>query len=114
MQVSIEKLAKPAANAIFDDLKFKTIIEDHLTWLNEHPSTTVIPVNAHLIDVYDFDWVGLLLALRIPVDLHHITIRMNNGMSLTDVPQELRSLRVPSYDVIQNFIMLLNSTKRIK
>lgn len=114
MQATIESLAKAPASDIFDDLSFKTIIEDHLTWLINHPATTSAPVAAHLIEVYDFDWIGLLMALRVSPELHHITIRMNGGMSLTDIPQDLRSMRIPSYEVIQNFIMLINSTKRIK
>jgi hypothetical protein len=63
--------------------------------------------------VYDFDWVGLLLALNILPDLHWIIIRMNGGNSLTDVPPELRAIRIPEGNVIQNLVMLNSSTKRI-
>ena len=74
----------------------------------------VIAVTAHQIDVYDFDWIGLLMALNIPVDMHWLTIRMNGGMSLTDVPALMRTMLVPSYDLLQNFIMLNTSNVRIK
>lgn len=114
MQTSIEKLAKNPAGSIYDDPRFRSILEDHLTWLINHGSTTTVPVTAHQIEVYDFDWVGLLYALNIPSDMHWITIRMNGGKSLTDVPIDLRSLKVAEQSVIQNLVMLNASTKRIK
>lgn len=114
MKTSIETLARSTASDIFDDPVFKNIIEDHLTWLITHPTTISQPVTANLIEIYDFDWIGLLTNLNISPDLHHIVIRMNGGMSLTDIPVTLRTLLVPSYDLIQNFIMLIASTKRIK
>lgn len=114
MQTSIERLAKNPSSSIFDDPNFKNILEDHLTWLIEHGSTTTIPVTAHQVEVYDFDWIGLLFALNIHTDLHWVTIRMNGGKSLTDLPNSLRSLKVPDHGVIQNLVMLNSSTKRIK
>lgn len=114
MQASIEALAYDSANEIFDDVVFKNILEDHLSWFINHNSTTILPVTAHQVEVYDFDWIGLLRALNIPSDLHWLVIRMNDGMSLTDVPTTLRALRVPDYSVVQNLVMLNASTKRIR
>ncbi len=114
MKASIENLARPSALDGFDNPQFRAMLEDHLTWLINHEQTTVIPVTAHQIDVYDYDWIGLLQILNVPADLHWITIRMNGGMSLTDVPQDLRSLRVPDYNTVQKLIALNGSSKRIK
>lgn len=114
MQTSIESLAKNPAGDIFDDPNFKNLLEDHLTWLINHGGTNTVPVTAHSVEVYDFDWIGLLHALNIPSDLHWIVIRMNGGNSLTDLPVSLRSLKIPDYNVIQNLVMLTTSSKRIK
>jgi hypothetical protein len=64
--------------------------------------------------VYDFDWIGLLQDLKIHPDLHWLTIRMNGGTSLTDVPINLRSLRVADYSIVKNLVMLNASSKKIK
>jgi hypothetical protein len=98
----------------FNTPAFRNMIEDHLTWLINHPMTQSTPVTAHQVDVYDFDWIGLLNALRIIPDLHWITIRMNGGNSYTDVPQDLRKVLVPDITTIQNLTMLDNSKKKIK
>ncbi len=113
MQASIETLANDPANEIFDDVDFKNVLEDHLTWFINHPTTNIVPVTAHQVEVYDFDWIGLLRNLNIPSDLHWLVIRMNGGMSLTDIPLTLRALKVPDYDVVQNLVILNASTKRI-
>jgi hypothetical protein len=114
MQASIETSAASPASEIFDDVNFKNVLEDHLSWFINHPNTSVIPVTAHQIEVYDFDWIGLLQNLKIPSDLHWLVIRMNDGMSLTDVPSLLRALKVPDYNVVQNLVILHTSTKRIR
>lgn len=114
MKASIENLAKPAAQSIFDSPAFRAVIEDLLSWLITHPTTITLPVNAHQVDVYDFDWTGLLNDMQVPVDYHHITLRMNGGMSLTDIPQDLRTLLVPSASTIQNLVTFVSSSKKIK
>lgn len=113
MTTSIENLIEPTSPDDIDSPDFKNIIEDHLTWLINLPSNEVKTVTAHQIEVYDFDWIGLLLALGIDANRHYATIRMNGGNSLTDVPKDLRSLRVPQLNVIQNLKMLNSNTKKI-
>lgn len=114
MQTSIEQLAKSPASETFDDPAFRNLLEDHLTWLINHPATVTVPVTAHAVEIYDFDWIGLLNSIPVQADLQWIVIRMNGGQSLTDLPSELRSLRIPNYEVIQNLVMLNSSTKKIR
>jgi hypothetical protein len=113
MKTTLESLISTSPGEIFDTPEFRNVIEDHLTWLINHQGTGSKAVTAHQIEVYDFDWIGLLQALRIPADLHWIVIRMNGGTSLTDVPQELRSVLIPDQSVVQNLVLLNASTKRI-
>lgn len=114
MKTSIESLASTPAGDIFDNPDFRRVIEDHLSWLITHPNNISKAVTAHIADVYDFDWVGLLTELRIPQDLHFVVIRMNGGNSLTDVPSDLRALIVPDLAVIQNLVTLMSSSKKIQ
>lgn len=114
MKPSIENLAGRASADIFDTPEFRNIIEDHLTWLINHPNNVSQPVTAHQIDVYDFDWTGLLRSLDVPSDLHFVVIRMNGGISLTDVPNDLRSLRIPDLAIIQNLVTLVSSSKKVQ
>jgi hypothetical protein len=114
MKPSIETLASTAAADIFDTTEFRNIIEDHLTWLINHPNNTSHPITAHQVDVYDFDWIGLLNSADIPADLHFVVIRMNGGISLTDVPHDLRSLRVPDLAIVKNLVTLSSSSKKVQ
>lgn len=114
MKTSIESLSSTPSADVFDTPDFRRLIEDHLTWLINHPSNISKQVTAHLVDVYDFDWVGLLTELRISTDLHFVVIRMNGGISLSDVPKDLRAVIVPDLAVIQNLVTLMSSTKKIQ
>lgn len=114
MTNKIEQLMGNVAEPIFDSIEFKNVIEDNLTWLIDHPNTVVRQVSAHSIEVYTADWLGLLTAMSIPANLHYTVIRMNGGMSYTDLPYSLRSIRVPSLTVVQNFIMTITSKSKIK
>lgn len=114
MNPSIEKLAMGAGNSAYDEPEFRNIIEDHLTWLMNHGGTTSISVSPKQIDVYAFDWIGLLNNLNIPSDYHWVVIRMNEGMSFTDVPPLLRNLLVPDFQLVNNLYVLNKSTKRIR
>lgn len=111
MKTTIESLIVPTSDTYVDSPLFRNLIEDHLTWLINHANNSVKPVTAHQIEVYDFDWIGLLRELQISPDLHYATIRMNGGKSFTDIPSDLRSLKVPGANVIQNLIMLSRGSK---
>lgn len=113
MKASIENLIKSVSSDMNDTVEFKNLIEDHLTFLINHPGNSVINVTAHQIEVYDFDWIGLLMDLQIAPNLFYAIIRMNGGNNLTDVPKELRSLRIPNPSVIQNLETLSLGVKRI-
>ena len=114
MKNSIASLVKTFPGDAFNTEKFRNMIEDHLSWLINHPSTRMQNISAHQVDVFDFDWIGLLNDAKVQPDLHWTTIRMNGGTSFTDVPPDLRSILVPDYTVIQNLIMLDSSTKKAK
>lgn len=114
MKTKLETLANTPASDIFDSIAFKNIVEDHLTWLIQHPNTVSKNITANEIEVYAFDWIGLLTSLKIPSDMHHTVIRMNGGQSLTDLPNDLRMLLVPSPTLLQNFVMLTVSTGKVR
>lgn len=114
MKNSIESLIKTFPGDPFNTEEFRNMIEDHLSWLINHPTTRTLTVTAHQVDVYDFDWIGLLNNVKVQPDLHWITIRMNGGTSFTDVPSNLRAILMPDYTIIQNLIMLNSSTKKTK
>lgn len=111
---TLEKLTQPTASAIFDTVYFKNIIEDHLSWLIAHPSTNTLPVTAHQVNVYEFDWIGLLSNLNVQPNLFHTVIRMNGGMSYTDVPPLLRAIKVPDPTILQSLVTLISSTSKIQ
>ena len=111
MKTSIESLISTTSDPAIDSPLFRNLIEDHLSWLMQHPSNSVRIVTAHQIDVYDFDWIGLLAALKIDPNLNYAVIRMNGGKSFTDVPHNLRSIKVPDIRIIQNLLLLSKGTK---
>lgn len=75
---------------------FRNVLEDHMTYLREHPTTTILSVLPMQAYKYEFDMVGLLRELNIPLRMHWTVIRMNHLSSLTQVPSDLQQLLIPT------------------
>lgn len=110
---SVTKLLAPSAASILDTAEFRVIIEDFLELLKVDISTEMKPIPSYVYFKSRFDWIGLLNDLGIHKDIHWTTIRMNGGMSYTDVPKDLSMILVPSVDKITQMASIMNTRKRI-
>lgn len=99
-EAKVNSLMQVVGNPVVDRPVVRRLIEDHLTWLINHPDTEQKNVTPHQLHVYEFDWIGLLAELNISAQNHWATIRMNGGQSYTDVPQNIGFLLVPPTNAI--------------
>jgi len=79
---------------IFYDDGFRRVLEDHMTYLRSHSTTTIMQVDPIKAYRFEFDLNGLLLDMGIPLRLHWIVMRMNNLKSFQDVPADLTQLKI--------------------
>ena len=95
IEASINSMLIADDSALFYDEKFRMVVEDHMTYLRTHPNTTMVTVTPMQAYKYEFDMIGLLSSLGIPLKLHWVIIRMNHLSSLTHVPKDLTQILIP-------------------
>lgn len=98
----------PGPDVYYSD-SFLTVIEDHMTYLREHPKTTSKLVTPLQVKRYAFDLCGLMNELRIPPHLHFTVMRMNKLHSFTDVSENLNSLLVPDENIMSQIANVHNA-----
>lgn len=92
---AIDSLTIQPGPSIYYDDGFRNTLEDHMTYLRTHPDNQtleVTPIQAHR---YEFDLIGLLNELVVPMHMHWVVARVNNFDSFTKVPQDLTFLILP-------------------
>jgi hypothetical protein len=100
MAMAIESLLAETGPSIDYDQGFRAVLEDHMTYLRNHPSTTAINVQPGEAYKYEADLFGLLTFLRIPRNLHYPTMRVNGYSSPLQAKSDIQILMIPSETVI--------------
>ena len=110
---SVSALMLTIPSEAVDSLKFRTVLEDHLDYFRKSDKTQVVHVTHHQLEVYRFDWLGLIRACRVSPQVRWLTIRLNGGESYTDVPSEPFDLLVPDISEVDRLMSMHNSAKKI-
>lgn len=112
--MTIDDLASPAGADIYYDQKFRVVLEDHMTFLRNHPTTSTISIKDHDAFKYEGDLSSLLLIYRVPAQLHWIVMRMNNFNSPAECPPDIKILSVPSTELIDRIRAVHLTQNKIK
>jgi hypothetical protein len=104
-------MTDPGPSVIYED-GFRNLIEDHITYLRNHPQTQVVTATSQQTYKYEFDLAGLLNELGITTDMHWIVMRMNHLTSPTHVPEDLTSILVPPQKEINILKQAYSTSKR--
>lgn len=99
--MKIDEIASPSGADVYYDRLFRVVIEDHMTFLREHPQTSMIEVSSYLAYKYEGDFFGLLEQLNQPAQFHWIIMRMNKLTSPVYSENTINSVLVPAVDVIE-------------
>lgn len=113
MTMGIVELTVPPGDNTFYTTEWYTVVESHLQWLLQHPSTSILTLDGH--DAYKFegDLTGLLLSLNIHTRLHYVIMRLNNMSSPTGFNSEWTHLAIPNADVVDEMMQFhLTLTKK--
>lgn len=89
-----EMMTDPGAD-VYYTAGLRDVLEDHMTYLRNHPRTQAIAVSPIQAHKYEHDLTGLLNLLGVPMTLHWTVMRMNNLDTLTHVPADLTQLLIP-------------------
>lgn len=93
------RMADPGASTYYDE-GFIAVLEDHMTYLRAHPSTTPMTIDAQSANKYQGDFYGLLVSLSVPYHLHRVIMRMNGFASPDEAPDTIRQILLPDTRVV--------------
>ena len=113
MAVSLNNLMHNEGPAIYYDKAFRSVLEDHMSYLRSHPSTAVVVIDAGKAYQYANNWNGLLSCYQVAPELRWLTMRMNNRTSETDSLEGVEVILVPDRTVVEYIRQSYTSTNRI-
>lgn len=87
----------------------RNVLEDHMTYLRNHPTTAVYPIPPNIANQYKNDFKGLMQFLNIPPHLAYVVLRMNQYTSDSQNPMDLETLLIPDENTV-SFIQQSFST----
>lgn len=91
---AVDSLLTAQGTGVYYTDAFRNVLEDHMTYLRNAASTTVMNVDPIKAYRFEFDLNGLLLDMGIPLYLHWLVMRMNNYSSPQQVPADLTTLLI--------------------
>jgi hypothetical protein len=94
-------------------LAVRNAIDDHMTFLRNHPNNEVVNLSPKDIERFQGDLYGLFTAINIPRQYHYCVRRMNELESAQIVPEDLAYLVVPDYKVVDNIRQAVTSSNGV-
>jgi hypothetical protein len=104
--------ADPGADVYYEDT-FRWILEDHLTYFRNSKDIKSIPIDAQQLDVFKFDFFGLLRKMRYEPQYFWIIMRVNNIDCPQDFPSDLQSILVPDLREVDKILTAHKAVKQI-
>lgn len=109
----VDNLMNDSGPLDYYDPSFRQVLEDHLSYLRNHPTTVMVNVEPARAYKFEFDLFSLLGVYTIPVHFHWLTMRMNKMVMPSEATKELRSLLVPDFAVVERIRQAHVTTRNI-
>lgn len=111
--MQIDKLMIADGTQIYYSDTFRRVLEDHLTYLQTHPSTRQIAIDPEQAYRFEGDLWGLMSHYNVPMHLHYLVMRMNGLSSPQDSSVGITFLLVPNPNVVNQIRTSHMSSRRI-
>ncbi len=99
--------------AIYYVKGFRNTLEDHMTLLRGHPTTSLVMVTPSDAYHYNHNLFGLLQKMKVPLYLHWLIMRMNNWTSPRAFDLNVTSLIWPDQTVVNRIQQSYTASNRI-
>lgn len=119
MSSQLDAITASAGPEIYYTDAFRDTIEDHLMYLKNHPTTTMMMIENSDVLRYRFDLGGLLHTYSVPVHMHWIIARMNGYTSLhgdsikKNTVTDSYQLLVPDASIVDGIAQMHNTRNTI-
>lgn len=109
----IDRLATQDGNQIYYDPTFRTILEDHLTFIRNSNEITTINIEPAMAYKYEGDLFGLLFNYGITFEQHWIIMRLNGFTNPNQNKSTLLSLITPSRAIVERIRAVYMTRNRV-
>ena len=99
--------------SVYYDIKFRNIIEDHLTFLKNSNEITEISIEPSMAYKYEGDLFGLLFHYKLTFEYHWITMRLNNMTNPNQLRNTVTSLLIPNRTILERLKNVYMTKDRI-
>jgi hypothetical protein len=107
----VDKLMNDPGPLDYYDPAFRQVLEDHLNFFRNHPSTVLLTVEAARAYKYESDLFSLMAIYNVPTHFHWLVMRVNKMVMPSESTRNLTSLMIPDFGIVER-IRSAHSTSR--
>lgn len=111
--MTIDNLMSSEGDQIYYTEAFRNVLEDHMPFFRNHPSTKYVSITPAYAYANDKDFIGLLNTLNVPRYLHWLIMRMNDLSSPQDFDGLTLSIITPDPTLVQRIKAAHTADNRI-
>lgn len=110
---SINQYMPDDGPAVYYQVNFRRMIEDHLHFLREHPQTEIIEVDPHVANKHHGDLTGVLMHYDVPTHMHWVIMRLNRYCSPLRFKSDDLQLLFPPQTAINSLLKTYRANQKI-
>ena len=109
MSKNLKGLTEQVGNDLYYHSDFRSVVEDHLSYISNHPDTKTIVIEDGQAYRYENDWEGLMQAVGVPPQLRWITLRLNGYRTPLEYSRENTTLKIPHLQTVESLRIVYSS-----
>jgi hypothetical protein len=110
---SIDKQMPDDGPMVMYDETFRSVLEDHMSYLKRHPQTERVDIQNHIANKHHGDFIGVMQWYDIPPSLHWIVMRVNGFSSPMQYSSDMTTMLVPSNGIIDRIVKVHRANHKI-
>lgn len=111
--MKINELMEQTGSDIYYDDDFHVVLENHLSYLRNHPSTQEIAIDEIQSHRFEFDFYGLCAHYNVRATMRWIVMRINGFTAPTQADRKIRALLIPDESVVDRIKQSHRPVRRI-
>jgi hypothetical protein len=111
--MAIEALMVADGPAVYYEANLRVVLEDHLTFLRQHPSTVQLNVTEGDAYRFEYDLYGFLRRFGVTGQVHWLVMRMNHMTDPSEFGPQYTELLVPSEQTVGQIVQSHQTTRRV-
>lgn len=113
MPMPIQELMTNEVAQVFCDPAFRDTVESVLNIIKANNNNRVLEVKPALAYKFEYDFYGLLVEMKVPTNLHWLTLRVNGYRDPRDYLASHEHLVIPTEDDL-NYVRRMYKTRKQK